>query len=71
MPLSAATVTAPTQDLAALARAAGLIAARAAQAILEIYESDFAVQCKDDRTPLTDADLAAHRVIVAALREPE
>ena len=56
-------------DLAALARAAGDIAVRAAQAILAVYESDFAVTCKDDRSPLTEADLAAHRVIVTALRE--
>lgn len=62
-------MTAAAHDLASLARAAGDIAVRAARAILEVYESDFAVQCKDDRTPLTEADLAAHRVIVAALRE--
>ena len=31
-----------------------------------MYESDFAVTHKDDRSPLTEADLAAHRVIVAA-----
>lgn len=60
-------MTAP--DLASLARAAGDIAARAAQAILDVYESDFAVASKDDRSPLTEADLAAHRLIVAALRE--
>ncbi|HEY0180519.1 MAG TPA: 3'(2'),5'-bisphosphate nucleotidase CysQ, partial [Dokdonella sp.] len=56
-------------DLARLARAAGDIAARAAEAILEVYESDFAVAQKDDRSPLTAADLAAHRLIVAALGE--
>ena len=52
-----------------LARAACAIAERAAVAILEIYESDFAVRHKDDRSPLTAADLAAHRLIVAGLRE--
>ncbi|MEP7042211.1 MAG: 3'(2'),5'-bisphosphate nucleotidase CysQ [Dokdonella sp.] len=52
-----------------LARAAAAIAQRAAEAILEIYESDFTVEQKDDRSPLTAADLAAHRLIVAALRE--
>lgn len=56
-------------SLERLARAASAIAERAAAAILEVYESDFAVQCKDDRTPLTEADLAAHRLIVAALAE--
>jgi 3'(2'), 5'-bisphosphate nucleotidase len=54
-------------ELEHLAREAGAIAERAAAAILEVYESDFAVQHKDDRSPLTAADLAAHRVIVDAL----
>jgi 3'(2'), 5'-bisphosphate nucleotidase len=52
-----------------LARAAGSIAQRAADAILAVYESDFAVEQKDDCSPLTAADLAAHRLIVAALHE--
>jgi 3'(2'), 5'-bisphosphate nucleotidase len=56
-------------DLQHLAHAAGAIARRAATAILDIYISDFAVEHKDDHTPLTAADLAAHRVIVAGLRE--
>jgi len=58
-----------TMSLNDLARAASVIAQRAAEAILEIYESDFAVEQKDDRSPLTAADLAAHRLIVAALQE--
>ena len=56
------------RDLEHLARAAGDIAERAAAAILAVYESDFAVEHKDDRSPLTAADLAAHRVIVDGLR---
>src|SRR5690606_36034889 len=52
-----------------LARHVGDIAARAAAAILEVYRSDFAVTSKDDRSPLTAADLAANRVIVDGLRE--
>lgn len=55
--------------LETLARAAADVAARAADAILEVYESDFTVTQKQDRTPLTAADLAAHRLIVASLRE--
>jgi 3'(2'), 5'-bisphosphate nucleotidase len=43
------------------------IATRAGRAILEVYESDFAVTHKEDETPLTQADLAAHRLIVDAL----
>ena len=47
-------------EVVALARDAG---AR----ILEIYETDFAVEHKADRSPLTAADLAAHNVISAGL----
>jgi 3'(2'), 5'-bisphosphate nucleotidase len=43
------------------------IADRAARAILDIYESDFAVELKDDRSPLTAADRAAHAVIIEGL----
>src|SRR6185295_4279069 len=42
------------------ARAAG-------RAILEIYRGDFSVQAKADRSPLTAADAAAHRVIADGL----
>ncbi|MFW6094493.1 MAG: 3'(2'),5'-bisphosphate nucleotidase CysQ [Pseudomonadota bacterium] len=40
---------------------------RAGDAILEIYESDFDVETKDDESPLTKADLAAHRIITEGL----
>ena len=43
------------------------IAREAAAAILSVYESEFAIQHKDDRSPLTAADLAAHRCIVDGL----
>jgi 3'(2'), 5'-bisphosphate nucleotidase len=43
------------------------LAREAAARILEIYESDFAVEHKDDRSPLTAADLAAHHCILAGL----
>ncbi len=44
------------------------ISREAGSAILEIYQSaDFAVEYKDDDSPLTRADRAAHRVIVDAL----
>ena len=54
-------------DLEQLARHAGALAERAAAAILDVYDSDFAVEHKDDRSPLTAADLASHRVIVDGL----
>ena len=43
------------------------IAREAATAILAIYRDEFAVQHKDDASPLTAADLAAQRVIAAGL----
>jgi len=44
----------------AVAKGAGL-------AIMDIYQRDFDVYTKQDESPLTDADLAAHNVIVAGL----
>ena len=43
------------------------LAQEAGAAIAEVYESDFAVTHKDDETPLTQADLASHRLILDAL----
>ncbi|MGA8277749.1 MAG: 3'(2'),5'-bisphosphate nucleotidase CysQ [Rhodanobacteraceae bacterium] len=56
-----------SSDLATLTHAVAEIAARAASAILEVYRSDFAIEHKDDRSPLTAADLAAHHVITHGL----
>jgi len=56
-------------DLAALAPQVAQLAQRAAAAILEVYESEFAVEHKEDRSPLTAADLASHRIIVDGLTE--
>ena len=50
------------------------IAGEAAEAILEVYQSrEFRVAVKEDFSPLTQADLASHRHIVAGLErlEPE
>ena len=50
-------------------REAVIALARAAAAeILAVYESEFAIGHKDDRSPLTAADLASHRCIVAGLQ---
>ena len=43
------------------------LAEEAGQAILEVYATDFDVQSKTDESPLTQADLASHRRIVAGL----
>ncbi len=48
------------QDIVPIAREAG-------EAILGIYSQDFEVDSKADNSPLTEADLAAHRVIVERL----
>jgi len=45
------------------------IVRRAGDAILDIYDSDFAVEHKSDESPLTQADLAAHHIIVAGLAD--
>lgn len=58
-------MTGATREL--LARVAD-IARRAAQEILAVYASgEFATSLKSDATPLTAADLRAHRLIVASL----
>ncbi len=44
------------------------LARRAGAAILEIYAGTFAVEHKGDDSPLTAADMAAHRIIVDGLR---
>ena len=45
------------------------IALEAGAAILKIYNADFSVMEKDDRSPLTEADLASHRIIKQRLQE--
>jgi 3'(2'), 5'-bisphosphate nucleotidase len=42
---------------------------RAGNAILEIYGQDFEVETKSDASPLTQADLASHRIICDSLAE--
>jgi 3'(2'), 5'-bisphosphate nucleotidase len=44
------------------------IARSAGGEIMRVYATDFDVAIKADKSPVTDADLAAHRIIVADLR---
>lgn len=44
------------------------IALEAGVAVMEIYQTDFAVQTKEDASPLTEADLAANRIIKEGLK---
>jgi len=46
-----------------------ILARKAGQAIMGIYEKDFNVEYKADESPVTDADLAAHKVIVTGLKQ--
>ena len=43
------------------------LASKAGERILEVYATDFDVQNKADESPLTQADLAAHKTIAAGL----
>lgn len=45
------------------------LAKEAGQRIMEVYDTDFDVEQKDDNTPLTAADMAAHNTIVSGLSE--
>lgn len=56
-------------DYCALLKAIIPIAEKAGEAILAIYETDYAIQHKEDKTPLTDADMAAHHIIDSGLSE--
>jgi 3'(2'), 5'-bisphosphate nucleotidase len=44
------------------------IARRAGAEIMKVYEKDFAVSYKDDKSPLTEADMLSNKVITGALR---
>ncbi|NVJ68672.1 MAG: 3'(2'),5'-bisphosphate nucleotidase CysQ [Gammaproteobacteria bacterium] len=45
------------------------VAKAAGKRILDIYKRDFCIEQKDDNSPLTEADLASHRVIVEELSQ--
>jgi 3'(2'), 5'-bisphosphate nucleotidase len=57
------------RELPALADALLPIAARAAAAIMRVYEGSFAVEHKSDDSPLTLADLESQRIIVEGLAQ--
>ena len=53
----------------ALLREVETIARRAGEAILRVYAGKFSIAQKDDHSPLTEADTAAHAIIVEALAQ--
>lgn len=58
-----------TEPVATLLEPAIRLARSAGEAILEVYARTFAVEHKDDKSPLTEADLAAHRRIMDGLAQ--
>ena len=46
-----------------------LIAKRAGEAIMEFYKKEYAVSIKDDNSPITAADRAAHNIIMQGLKD--
>jgi 3'(2'), 5'-bisphosphate nucleotidase len=56
------------RDLASLAHALMPVVEGASTAIMHIYDGAFAVQRKDDNSPLTLADLESQRVIIDGLK---
>ena len=44
------------------------LAKQAGEKILEVYGTEFSVEDKDDKSPLTAADMASHNTIVAGLK---
>ena len=56
-------------DLEKLCHECVTIARDAGEAILTIYDAGFNVEEKDDKSPLTDADMASHNLIVKRLTE--
>ena len=54
-------------DLATLCHSCVEIAREAGSKILQIYNTEFDVEHKDDKSPLTNADMASHHTIIDAL----
>ncbi len=54
-------------EIPALLEEIKVLSKLAGEKIMEIYGTDFDVEHKDDKTPLTEADMAAHNTIVAGL----
>ncbi len=57
------------EDLAKLVDEIKQISCLAGDKILEIYDTDFSVEKKEDNSPLTAADMAAHNTICDALKK--
>ncbi len=45
------------------------LAVAAGKKILDVYDTEFAIEAKDDKSPLTAADMASHHTIVDGLKQ--
>ena len=54
-------------DLDTLCKQCVQIAREAGRKILQIYNTEFDIEHKDDKSPLTNADMASHHTIIEAL----
>ena len=61
--------TAPDTALAALMEPVQAIAREAGHRILNVYANGFSITEKADQSPVTEADLAAHRCILRGLAQ--
>lgn len=69
MTMNVSSQTSPKyRDYTALVSEVCDIAREAAEKILRVYDTDFAIEHKDDLSPLTKADMAAHDCIVKRLK---
>jgi 3'(2'), 5'-bisphosphate nucleotidase len=56
-----------SQELSALLDRVVPVAVKAGDAVMDIYARDFSTMEKEDKSPLTEADLASHHAIVEGL----
>ena len=59
----------PEHDLKELLDPVIQIAYQAGKVIMEVYDAGFSVEEKSDHTPVTEADMAANKVIESSLKE--
>ena len=59
----------PEHDLKELLDPVIQIAYQAGKVIMEVYDAGFSVEEKSDQTPVTEADMAANKVIESSLKE--
>lgn len=59
----------PEHDLKELLSPVIQVAYQAGKAIMEVYDSGYLIEEKSDNTPVTEADMAANKIIESSLKE--